>query len=69
MTLNEACKAARECGLETIGEAVANVEHMAMSLFPYKDIPKEMLEVYEDPAWKQLDVTVDDNITKVLKND
>ncbi|MBC8437159.1 hypothetical protein H8D85_02425 [bacterium] len=69
MTLIEACKIAKEGGLKTIGEAVDNIELIAMSIFPYKDIPEEMLGIYEDPIWKQLDITVHDNIAKVLKND
>ena len=69
MRLIEACKAAKECGLETLDEALTNIEHMAMSMFPYKDIPTEILEMYEDPLWKQLDITVKDNITTVLEHE
>ena len=46
MTLMEACLIAKECGLETVGEAIANVEIHSTSLFPYTKIKEEIQQLY-----------------------
>ena len=45
MTLKEAIRIGKVCGLETVDEAVLNVELSAMQIFPYEDIPKELREL------------------------
>lgn len=46
MTLKEACEIADECGLETIGEAIANIEYHVINLFTYDKIEEEVHELY-----------------------
>ena len=48
MKVKEACEIAEECGLETIGEAILNIEIHATSLFLYSELNKELRELYED---------------------
>lgn len=50
MKLIDACRIARDCGLNTIGEAVFNIELHAISIFLYEDIPKEMNELYRETS-------------------
>ncbi len=45
MTLKEAIRIGKVCGLETVDEAVLNVELSAMQIFPYEDISKELREL------------------------
>ena len=45
MTLKEAIRIGKVCGLETVDEAVLNVELSATQIFPYSDIPKELREL------------------------
>ncbi len=45
MTLKEAIRIGKVCGLKTVDEAVLNVELSATQIFPYKDIPKELREL------------------------
>lgn len=46
MTLKSAYDIAEACGLNTIGEAVLNIEFNAFQLFPYGKITKELNELY-----------------------
>lgn len=48
MKLKEACELAECCGLETIKEAVLNVEIHATSLFSYDEIDRELDELYKE---------------------
>ena len=48
MTLKSACDIAEACGLNTIGEAVLNIEFNAFQLFPYGEIAKELNELYTE---------------------
>lgn len=48
MTLKSACDIAEACGLNTIGEAVLNIEFNAFQLFPYGKIEKELNELYTE---------------------
>lgn len=48
MKVKEACEIAENCGLETIGEAIFNIELHAISLFPYDALNKELTELHED---------------------
>lgn len=45
MRLEEAVEIARECGLETYGEAYRNIVVHAMNLFAYPSIPEEIQEL------------------------
>ena len=42
MKLKLACKLGKQMGMITIGEAVDNIEHHAISLFKYEDIVNEL---------------------------
>lgn len=46
MTLKDACEIAEDCGLETIGEAVDNIDIHCTSIFCYSDIPQELQELH-----------------------
>ena len=48
MKLKKACEIAHACGLETIGEALFNIELHAMSIFDYTEINKELNELYKE---------------------
>lgn len=62
MKVKEACKIADACGLETIGEAVFNIELHALNLFIYDEINKELNELYEDAK----NYHMDDSILNVI---
>jgi len=49
MRLIEALNIAKACGLNTVGEAVMNINLHAVSLFPFEDLPLE-LEQLESEA-------------------
>ena len=44
MTIKQACKIAHHCGLETVQEAVLNVELHASQMFLWEEINKELPE-------------------------
>lgn len=48
MLVREALEIGLECGLETVGEAVLNIQIHAASLFGYSDIPNEVGELLKD---------------------
>lgn len=48
MTLDICMKIGKDCGLYTIGECYDNIEIHALSLFPYSEINKELLELQKD---------------------
>lgn len=48
MKVKEACEIAEDCGLETIHEAIINIQIHADCLFSYDDLKKELIELYED---------------------
>jgi hypothetical protein len=64
MLLKDACDIAEECGLETIGEAIMNIQIHALSIFNYNEEKKELNELYDD--FKTSGLTIEDNINKVL---
>ena len=66
MKLKEACKIGKEMGLTTIGECVDNIDHLAMSMFRYKDIFKHLSEMYGDTLWDKKDISRKDSIEKIL---
>lgn len=51
MKIYEAIELANDCGLETLGEAVYNVEIHANQLFSYSDLPKELNELRQQYMW------------------
>ncbi len=48
MKLKEACELAFTCGLNTVDEAVANVDHLATRIFEWKNMNKELAELYKE---------------------
>ena len=48
MKLNEALAIGYDCGLETVGEAITNIEVHAMNLFVYSKIKDELNELYAE---------------------
>lgn len=50
MKLIDACRIARDCGLNTIGEAVFNIDLHAISIFSYEDITKELNELCQEAS-------------------
>jgi hypothetical protein len=48
MKLKEACRIAEECGLETIGEAINNINCHSVNMFKYEDISRETQELCDD---------------------
>lgn len=58
MKVKEACEIADTCGLETIGEAVFNIELHALNLFIYDELDKELNELYEDAKNYHMDDSV-----------
>ena len=59
MRLREACNIGLDCGAETIGEAVMNIEIHAMNLFTYDEMIKEINELV-------LECTNYDSSSKIL---
>ena len=60
---------AKHCGLKTIGEAVDNIEHHAMSIFKYEDINQELNEMYNDPLWDEKELSRMDSIMMILEDE
>lgn len=58
MKVKEACEIADECGLETIGEAIFNIQLHAISLFSYYELNEELNELYEDAKNYHMDASV-----------
>ena len=48
MKLKTACELAFICGLTTVDEAVANVDHLATRIFKWENIDKELAELYKE---------------------
>lgn len=51
MKIQKALEIAYDCGLETVGEAICNIEIHALSLFSYTDIGKELNELRKTWNW------------------
>ena len=45
MKLGEALRIGKECGLETVQEALSNISGHAMNMFPYDDINSELTAI------------------------
>lgn len=58
MKVKEACAIAEDCGLETIGEAILNIQIHAISIFSYDELDKELNELYEDAKNYHMDESV-----------
>ena len=48
MKLVDACDIGEACGLQTVGEAVINIELHAHSLFAYSEMGAELAELYAE---------------------
>lgn len=48
MKLKTAIDIAKDCGLETVGEAICNIEIHALSIFDYDKMNEEFKELYDD---------------------
>lgn len=59
MKLREACNIGLACGLETLGEAVMNIQIHAMNIFTYDEMVKEINELV-------LECTNYDSSSKIL---
>lgn len=62
MKLKDCLEIGRDCGLETVGEAILNIELHSISLFAYSEIKNELNELYE--ATK--DISYDTTIGEIL---
>lgn len=51
MKLQAAIEIAKNCGLETAGEAIFNIKLHAVNLFSYSDIQKELVELENTWEW------------------
>lgn len=51
MKLQTAIEIAKNCGLETSGEAIFNIKLHAVNLFSYSDIQKELAELENTWEW------------------
>ena len=45
---------ANDCGLETVDEAIYNVELHAMSIFVYDKIDEEISEIYQEVQFRKI---------------
>ena len=48
MTLKDACDIGYACGLETVDEAILNVEIHALNIFPYDNAAMEIYELTQE---------------------
>lgn len=48
MKLQRALEIARSCGLDTVGEAILNIELHSSSLFTYSELDAELKELYAE---------------------
>lgn len=51
MKIQTAIEIAKDCGLETAGEAIFNIKLHAVNLFSYPDIQKEIEELENTWEW------------------
>lgn len=58
MKLKTACGIALDCGLNTIGEAIMNIDIHATSVFSYSEMNKELAELYEDAKGIDLEAKI-----------
>lgn len=66
MKLNACLDMARDCGLDTYREAIANVEVHATMLFNYNEINKEISELHME--FKACGADLDDYIPDACSN-
>lgn len=48
MKLKQCIDIAEDCGLNTLGDAVLNVDIHAMSIFDYRKLSGELMELYRE---------------------
>ncbi len=58
MKLKDACEIAMDCGLETIGEAVYNIDLHAPSLFGYSEVSTELEELHKEAKEYDKDLSI-----------
>ena len=51
MKIQTAIEIAKDCELETVGEAIFNIKLHAVNLFSYSDIQKELAELENTWEW------------------
>lgn len=69
MTLKKCLEIGDACGLETVAECILNIELHAPSLFDYKKINEELLELYK--GWNDFEgsthFVLESTVANVLK--
>ena len=58
MKLKTACNIALDCGLNTIGEAIMNIDIHATSVFSYREMNKDLAELYKDAKGIDLEAKI-----------
>lgn len=64
MKLKTCLEIAEDCGLETVGEALFNIELHATSLFPYSEINKELAELHL--AFEAAKISTETKVEEIL---
>lgn len=70
MKLKRAIKIGKDCGLETIGEAICNIELHASSIFDFDKVQEEIEELHNDfrnSGLNEDDLLEDFIITKMVE--
>lgn len=69
MHLMDAINIAKECGLNTIFEAICNADLYATNIFSYKDVDRELLQLHSEwnTAKKNSEFTDESSISDVLR--
>ncbi len=65
MKLKEALEIGRDCGLDTVSEAILNIRFHAMNIFAYDEERLEYNELIED--FEQSEFDLEDSIDDCLK--
>jgi DNA phosphorothioation-dependent restriction protein DptG len=64
MKLGECLSTAYICGLESVEEAIFNIEHLATNLFIYEEIDNELKELFQE--FKESGLALDTQVTPRL---
>jgi hypothetical protein len=69
MTLKTCLEIGNDCGLETVGEALYNIDLHAMNIFDYSKIDIELghLKLQADDLYSKTNFTEDSSVEKVLE--
>ena len=62
---------ANACGLETVDEAIYNVELHAMSIFVYDKIDEEISEIYQEVQFRKInsEMTINEALNIINEQD